>query len=57
MCGATRLATHKISIVIVGAAGVLLYLHQDRLGQLFSVDYFDGDLLTCNTMDPQLDQS
>lgn len=57
----THLAIYKISNVIVTVSNnlnsVMLYLHQDRLRQLLSVDYFDGYLLTRNTMDPELDQS
>lgn len=34
-----------------------LYLHQDRLGQLLSVDYLDRYLLTRNTVDPEFNQS
>lgn len=56
-----HLAVYKISIVIVTVSNnlniVILYLHQDWLRQLLSVDYFDRYLLTRNTVDPELDQS
>lgn len=52
---------YKISIAVVTVSNnlndVVLYLHQDRLRQLLPVDYFDGYLLTRNTVDPELDQS
>lgn len=59
----THLSIYKISVTVVTESerdsldGVILYLHQHRLRQLLSVDYFDGYLLTRNTMDPQLNQS
>ena len=51
-------AIYKISSLIITVSNnVKPYFHQDRLGQLLSVDYFDGYLLTRNTMDPKFDQS
>lgn len=53
-----QVTMYKISIVVnTMSISIILYLHQDRLRQLLSVDYFDCYLLTSNTMDPELDQS
>lgn len=41
----------------LSAACIIIYLHQDRLRQLLSVDYLDRYLLTRNTVDPELNQS
>lgn len=36
---------------------ITLYLHEDRLRQLLSIDDFDRYLLTRNAVDPKLDES
>ncbi len=36
---------------------LILYLHQHRFGEFFSVDYFDGNLLASDAVNPELHQT